>query len=76
MRDLSLWCMDSLVGGVQAQQLWRAGSVALRHLGSSSPTRDAPVSLALQGGFLTTGPPRMSPSVHFLSICFVLLHVQ
>ena len=42
--------------GALTHQLWRTGLVAPRHVGSSRP-RIKPVSLTLQGGFLTTGPP-------------------
>ena len=40
----------------QAQQLWRTGLVALRVWDLPRPGLE-PVSPALAGGFLTTGPP-------------------
>ena len=50
-----LWNSGSRVCGLQ--QLWHKGLVALQHVGSSWLGIE-PMSLALAGGFLTTGPPR------------------
>ena len=54
---------------VQVQELWCRGLVAPWHVGSSW-TGIEPVSPALAGGFLTTGPPG-SP-VSFLLFWFAL----
>ena len=53
------------------QQLWLAGLVALRHIGSSW-TRGGTLVRALARGFLTTGPPGKSYN-HFIrypAACF------
>ena len=48
-------------------QLWRVGLVAPRHVGISvrRPGME-PASPALQGRFLTTGPPGKSPTMRIL----------
>lgn len=45
--------------GTQAQQPWRTGSTAPRHM-ESSQNGDQPVSPPSAGGFLTTRPPGKS----------------
>ena len=58
MQDLSLQGMDWLW---HMGQLWRQGLVAPRHVGFKFPEPGIkPVSLALQSGFLITGPPGKS----------------
>ena len=52
-----VWSTDSRAH--RLQQLWRTSLVALWHVGSSG-TSDQPMSPALAGGFLTTGPPVLS----------------
>ena len=52
--------------GTRAPQLWCAGLVAPRHVGILVPQPGIePVSPALEGGFLTTGPPGRSPNESF-----------
>ena len=59
-----LIAMASLVElGLQAhglQSLWHMGCVAPRHVASSRTRDSKPMSPALAGGFLTTGPPGKS----------------
>jgi len=71
--DLSLRCTDSLVveHGLQSAQASLAGAHGLSYSGACGILVPRPgikpVSPALQGGFLTTGPPGKSPQ-------FFLLH--
>ena len=71
--DLSLQCTDSLVveRGLQRAQASLAGAHGLSYSGACGILVPRPgikpVSPALQGGFLTTGPPGKSPQ-------FFLLH--
>ena len=53
---LLAWSVGS---SAQAQQLWCPGFVALQHRGLPGAGIE-PVSPALAGGFLTTGPPEES----------------
>ena len=54
-----------LVGSrAQAQELWPKGLVVPWCMGSAR-NRDQTGVLALQGGFLTTGPPGKSPILFF-----------
>ena len=59
--------LQSTGSRVKAQKLWHTGLVAPWHMGSSW-TRDQSVSLALVGGFSTTGP------LGKLLGCFFKLH--
>ena len=62
----SIWTLKTVefrlfTRGVQAQYLWCMGSEASRHVRLSVPWPGLePSSLALEGRFLTTGPPRKS----------------
>ena len=70
------WLLVKHVGfrscSARAQWLWDTGLVTLRHVGSSQ-ARVEPVSLALQGGFLTTGPPGEPWMTFMLCLDHVLL---
>ena len=57
-------CCAAWALGAWAQQLWRTGLVAPRHVGSSR-TGLEPMSPALAGRFLTTAPPEKSPDDYF-----------
>ena len=78
MRGLLLRCLGSLVVACRlqsawAQQLWHAGLVAPWHVGSQFE----PTSPALEGRFLTTGPPGKSHHLFLLNSCFskyILFH--
>ena len=65
--DPSLQCTDSLVvelrlQSTEASLLWHVGLVAPRPVILVPRLGIEPVSPALRGGFLTTGPPGKSPS--------------
>ena len=79
----SLWHMDSAVVaprlGAQAQQLWRAGFLAPRHMGSSQTRDQTPMPLALAGGFFTIEPPGKPAPQHLSSsdnVCFTYLLIR
>ena len=58
LSSCSLWAVEP-----RTQYLWCTGLVALWHVGSSGLGIE-PASLAVQGRFLTTGPPG-KPKIYF-----------
>ena len=60
------WSVSFSGCGEQAQQWQSTGLVALQHVGSLLPNQGS--NPALEGGFLTTGPPGMSARLDFLKI--------
>ena len=60
------WSVSFSSCGEQAQQWQSTSLVALQHVGSLLPNQGS--NPALEGGFLTTGPPGMSAHLDFLKI--------
>ena len=60
LEEHRLWSTQASVVVMWAQQLGLEGSVAPPYVDLSSPTRDATLPPALEGGFLTTRPPGKS----------------